>query len=85
MIRPYQPSDCQTLALCDPNLNSHHTFLWLSDQKVLGILLISSLDSDIFIHHYELDETIKPDEGMHLLVEDLKQIFGHEDIYFLHQ
>ncbi len=85
MIRPYQASDCLTLSLCDPSLQTHLTFLWLSDQKVLGFLVISRLESEIYIHHYEFDENINPKEGMGRLMDDLKHLFKHEDIYFLHQ
>ncbi len=85
MIRPYQATDCQILALCDPCLNTHQTFIWLNDHKVLGFLVISRVESEIYIHHYVLNETIDPVVGIPRLMEDLQQSFKHEDIYFLHQ
>lgn len=85
MIRPYQIIDNQNLVAEDQQNHSHHTLLWFHDQTCIGYVIISRLESEIYVHHIEVDHSINLEEKMELLVNDLKQTFDHEDIYFLHR
>ncbi len=85
MIRPYPIIDNQHLVLEDHRNFSHQTLLWFHDQTCIGYVIISRLESEIYVHHIEVDSSIHLEENMDLLINDLKQTFNHEDIYFLHR
>ena len=84
MIRPYQPSDCHLISSCDMTFDQNNTYVWLVNHKIVGYLLVSVIDSGIYIHDYVQKDYSHPKLDIESLVKELHQAFGQEDIYFIH-